>query len=124
MPISLCWLLAVMYGVWPTWPPHQNWTYLVRRPRVIHTVNTTLIQDHNQSAITTISDLLMNRPFVWQIHSTSINSMCCVDTKPEVATAMLRWAYTDQLELNEDDIFLVDLMKLANRFQLHLLRER
>lgn len=38
--------------------------------------------------------------------------------------AMLRWAYTDELELSEDDAFLIDLMKLANRFQLLLLRER
>lgn len=46
------------------------------------------------------------------------------DTKPSVAMAMLRWAYTDELELSEDDTFLIDLMKLANRFQLQLLRER
>lgn len=38
--------------------------------------------------------------------------------------AMLRWAYTDDLELSGDDGFLIDLMKLANRFQLNLLRER
>lgn len=38
--------------------------------------------------------------------------------------AMLRWAYTDELELSEDDAFLIELMKLANRFQLQLLRER
>lgn len=38
--------------------------------------------------------------------------------------AMLRWTYTDELELSEDDAFLIDLMKLANRFQLQLLRER
>lgn len=38
--------------------------------------------------------------------------------------AMLRWAYTDELELTENDAFLIDLMKLANRFQLQLLRER
>lgn len=38
--------------------------------------------------------------------------------------AMLRWAYTDELELTEDDAFLIDLMKVANRFQLQLLRER
>lgn len=47
-----------------------------------------------------------------------------LEAKPEVAMAMLRWAYTDELELSEDDAFLIDLMKLANRFQLHLLRER
>lgn len=46
------------------------------------------------------------------------------DCRPEVAMAMLRWAYTDELELTEDDTFLIDLMKLANRFQLQLLRER
>lgn len=38
--------------------------------------------------------------------------------------AMLRWVYTDELELTEDDAFLIDLMKLANRFQLQVLRER
>lgn len=47
-----------------------------------------------------------------------------LDAKPEVAMAMLRWAYTDDLELSGNDGFLIDLMKLANRFQLHLLRER
>lgn len=46
------------------------------------------------------------------------------DCKPEVALAMLRWAYTDELELSEDDAFLIELMKLANRFHLQLLRER
>lgn len=38
--------------------------------------------------------------------------------------AMLRWAYTDELELSQDDAFLIELMKLANCFQLQLLRER
>ncbi|XP_061754275.1 rabankyrin-5 isoform X2 [Nerophis ophidion] len=38
--------------------------------------------------------------------------------------AMLCWAYTDKLELSEDDAFLIELMKVANRFQLNLLRER
>lgn len=37
---------------------------------------------------------------------------------------MLLWVYTDDLELSEDDAFLIDLMKLANRFQLQMLRER
>lgn len=37
---------------------------------------------------------------------------------------MLRWIYTDELEFREDDVFLTELMKLANRFQLQLLRER
>ncbi|XP_037664488.1 rabankyrin-5 isoform X2 [Choloepus didactylus] len=46
------------------------------------------------------------------------------DANPEVTMTMLRWIYTDELEFREDDVFLTELMKLANRFQLHLLRER
>ncbi|KAH0511472.1 Rabankyrin-5 [Microtus ochrogaster] len=46
------------------------------------------------------------------------------DANPEVAMTMLRWIYTDELEFREDDVFLTELMKLANRFQLQLLRER
>uniref|UniRef100_A0A8C7BGU5 Rabankyrin-5 n=1 Tax=Neovison vison TaxID=452646 RepID=A0A8C7BGU5_NEOVI len=46
------------------------------------------------------------------------------DADPEVTRAMLRWVYTDELEFREDDAFLTELMKLANRFQLQLLRER
>ncbi|ELK03728.1 Ankyrin repeat and FYVE domain-containing protein 1 [Pteropus alecto] len=46
------------------------------------------------------------------------------DANPEVTMTMLRWIYTDELEFKEDDVFLTELMKLANRFQLQLLRER
>ncbi len=35
VPISLCWLLVVMSGVWPTWPPRLNWTYPVSDPGVM-----------------------------------------------------------------------------------------
>lgn len=35
VPISLCWLLAVMSGVWPTFPPPLNWTYQVSTPDLI-----------------------------------------------------------------------------------------
>ncbi|CAH2222887.1 rabankyrin-5 isoform X1 [Pelobates cultripes] len=46
------------------------------------------------------------------------------DSNTEVTMAMLQWVYTDELDLKEDDIFLTELMKLANRFQLQPLRER
>uniref|UniRef100_A0A8C2QCA9 Ankyrin repeat and FYVE domain containing 1 n=1 Tax=Cricetulus griseus TaxID=10029 RepID=A0A8C2QCA9_CRIGR len=46
------------------------------------------------------------------------------DANPDVTMTMLRWIYTDELEFREDDVFLTELMKLANRFQLQLLRER
>ncbi|XP_003226628.1 rabankyrin-5 [Anolis carolinensis] len=54
----------------------------------------------------------------------STEEMDLSDADPDVTMAMLHWIYTDDLELREDDLFLTELMKLANRFQLKLLRER
>uniref|UniRef100_A0AAY5F5R9 Ankyrin repeat and FYVE domain containing 1 n=1 Tax=Electrophorus electricus TaxID=8005 RepID=A0AAY5F5R9_ELEEL len=69
--------------------------------------------------------VLAARSDIWSLANlASISELDLSEAKPEVAMAMLRWAYTDELELCEDDAFLIDLMKLANRFQLHLLRER
>ncbi|XP_039866819.1 rabankyrin-5 isoform X2 [Simochromis diagramma] len=69
--------------------------------------------------------VLAARSDVWSLSNlASTNELDLSDCKPEVAMAMLRWTYTDELELSEDDAFLIDLMKLANRFQLQLLRER
>uniref|UniRef100_A0A673GLN3 Ankyrin repeat and FYVE domain containing 1 n=1 Tax=Sinocyclocheilus rhinocerous TaxID=307959 RepID=A0A673GLN3_9TELE len=69
--------------------------------------------------------VLAARSEIWSLaNMASTSELDLSDAKPEVAMAMLRWAYTDDLELSGDDGFIVDLMKLANRFQLHLLRER
>ncbi|KAJ8412357.1 hypothetical protein AAFF_G00126930 [Aldrovandia affinis] len=69
--------------------------------------------------------VLAARSDIWSLSNlASTTELDLSDTNPKVAMAMLRWAYTDELELSEDDIFLLDLMKLANRFQLQLLRER
>ncbi|XP_057676703.1 rabankyrin-5 [Corythoichthys intestinalis] len=69
--------------------------------------------------------VLAARSDVWSLtNMANTSELDLSDCKPEVAMAMLRWAYTDDLELSEDDAFLIDLMKLANRFQLQLLRER
>ncbi|XP_054610200.1 rabankyrin-5 isoform X2 [Dunckerocampus dactyliophorus] len=69
--------------------------------------------------------VLAARSDVWSLSNMATTSeLDLSDCKPEVAMAMLRWAYTDKLELSEDDAFLIALMKLANRFQLQLLRER
>ncbi|XP_056141328.1 rabankyrin-5 isoform X2 [Lampris incognitus] len=69
--------------------------------------------------------VLAARSDVWSLANlASTSELDLSDAKPEVAMAMLRWAYTDELELSEDDAFLIELMKLANRFQLQLLRER
>ncbi|KAG2459630.1 ANFY1 protein, partial [Polypterus senegalus] len=71
-----------------------------------------------------ISRLLSIVADLYQQEQYRLESVVVADTRPEVAMAMLRWVYTDKLELKEDDVFLTDLMKLANRFQLQLLRER
>ncbi|KAJ8266348.1 hypothetical protein GJAV_G00129370 [Gymnothorax javanicus] len=69
--------------------------------------------------------VLAARSEVWSLANlASTTELDLSDTNPEVAEAMLRWAYTDKLELCEDDAFLIELMKLANRFQLQQLRER
>uniref|UniRef100_A0A672L1J6 Zinc finger ZZ-type and EF-hand domain containing 1 n=1 Tax=Sinocyclocheilus grahami TaxID=75366 RepID=A0A672L1J6_SINGR len=69
--------------------------------------------------------VLASRSEIWSLANlASTSELDLSDAKPEVAMAMLRWAYTDDLELSGDDGFLINLMKLANRFQLHLLRER
>ncbi|XP_068457201.1 rabankyrin-5 [Clinocottus analis] len=69
--------------------------------------------------------VLAARSDVWSLANlASTSELDLSDCKPEVAMAMLRWAYTDELELTEEDAFHIDLMKLANRFQLQLLRER
>lgn len=69
--------------------------------------------------------VLAARSDAWSLANlASASDLDLSDAKPEVAMAMLRWAYTDELELSEDDAFLIDLMKLSNRFQLQLLRER
>ncbi|XP_048092836.1 LOW QUALITY PROTEIN: rabankyrin-5 [Alosa alosa] len=69
--------------------------------------------------------VLAARSDVWSLaNMASTSELDLSEAKTEVAMAMLRWAYTDELELSEDDAFLIDLMKLANRFQLQVLRER
>uniref|UniRef100_A0A4W3ID53 Ankyrin repeat and FYVE domain containing 1 n=1 Tax=Callorhinchus milii TaxID=7868 RepID=A0A4W3ID53_CALMI len=69
--------------------------------------------------------VLAARSETWSLANlASVHQLDLSGAEPEVAMAMLRWVYTDQLELKEDDVFLTELMKLANRYQLILLRER
>ncbi|KAM9272736.1 rabankyrin-5 isoform 3-T3 [Morus bassanus] len=69
--------------------------------------------------------VLAARSDTWSLANlASTEELDLSDADPEVTMALLRWIYTDELELREDDIFLTELMKLANKFQLQLLRER
>ncbi|XP_030078126.1 rabankyrin-5 isoform X1 [Microcaecilia unicolor] len=69
--------------------------------------------------------VLAARSDAWSLSNlASTKELDLSDANSEVTMAMLRWIYTDELYLREDDVFLTELMKLANRFQLQLLRER
>nr|XP_033777072.1 LOW QUALITY PROTEIN: rabankyrin-5 [Geotrypetes seraphini] len=69
--------------------------------------------------------VLAARSDAWSLSNlASTKELDLSDANAEVTMAMLRWIYTDELYLREDDVFLTELMKLANRFQLQLLRER
>ncbi|XP_026903323.1 rabankyrin-5 isoform X1 [Acinonyx jubatus] len=69
--------------------------------------------------------VLAARSDSWSLASlSSTEELDLSDANPEVTRTMLRWVYTDELEFGDDDVFLTELMKLANRFQLQLLRER
>ncbi|XP_069470823.1 rabankyrin-5 isoform X2 [Ambystoma mexicanum] len=69
--------------------------------------------------------VLAARSEAWSLANlASIKELDLSDANPEVTMSLLRWTYTDELDLREDDVFLTELMKLANRFQLQLLRER
>ena len=61
--------------------------------------------------------VLAARSDAWSLANlASTEELDLSDADPEVTMAMLRWIYTDELELREDDIFLTELMKLANKF--------
>lgn len=69
--------------------------------------------------------VLAARSDIWSLANLSSTSeLDLSDANRDVTKTMLRWVYTDELELNEDDVFLTELMKLANRFHLQPLRER
>ncbi|KAL7987017.1 hypothetical protein Chor_005936, partial [Crotalus horridus] len=60
--------------------------------------------------------VLAARSEAWSLANlVSTNELDLSDADPEVAMAMLHWIYTDELELREDDVFLTELMKVANR---------
>jgi hypothetical protein len=47
-----------------------------------------------------------------------------VDISAEVGLALMRWVYTDKAEIRNEENFLVDLVKGANRYKLTELRGR
>ena len=42
----------------------------------------------------------------------------------EVGVAMLKWVYTDSIEIKSDDSFVLELMKASGKFKLDELRDR
>ncbi|XP_076453246.1 rabankyrin-5-like [Babylonia areolata] len=46
------------------------------------------------------------------------------DIKLEVGRALLRWVYTDEINIKAEDTFLLELLRAATRFRLEALRKR
>ncbi|KAM7311320.1 rabankyrin-5 [Ixodes scapularis] len=53
-----------------------------------------------------------------------VDTLDFTDIRPDVGLVLLRWVYTDQMELGLEDTFLLDLMKTAKRFSLESLMNR
>ncbi|XP_076367426.1 rabankyrin-5 isoform X2 [Tachypleus tridentatus] len=53
-----------------------------------------------------------------------INHLDLKDIPQNVGLALLKWVYTDQVELGKPDSFLLDLMRAAKRFNLDSLMDR
>lgn len=47
-----------------------------------------------------------------------------VDFNSEVGLGMLKWVYTDQIDIKNDDTFLLELLKASSRFKLTDLRKK
>jgi hypothetical protein len=47
-----------------------------------------------------------------------------LDSSIEVGTALLKWVYTDKADIRNDESFIMDLVRVANRYQLNGLRNR
>ena len=46
------------------------------------------------------------------------------DASVEVGTALMKWVYTDKADIRTDESFIMDLVRVANRYQLNGLRNR
>ncbi len=42
----------------------------------------------------------------------------------EVGNTILKWLYTDKVDIKNDEAFIVDLVKSANKYRLAPLKER
>ncbi|XP_076107100.1 rabankyrin-5-like isoform X1 [Mytilus galloprovincialis] len=54
----------------------------------------------------------------------SVKELDLTDIKYEVANALMKWVYTDEIDIKTDDVFLLELLRVATRFKLKVLQER
>ncbi|GIY51529.1 rabankyrin-5 [Caerostris extrusa] len=54
----------------------------------------------------------------------SVDHLDLTDIPPNIGLTLLKWVYTDELELNKPDNFFLDLMRFAKRFELKSLVDR
>ena len=50
--------------------------------------------------------------------------ICIVDVSASVGLTLMKWVYTDQAEIPNDEGFLIELVKAAKKFRLKELKER
>ncbi|XP_021369516.1 rabankyrin-5-like isoform X1 [Mizuhopecten yessoensis] len=69
--------------------------------------------------------VLAARSDYWGVPDLSqVSSLDFSNIKYEVAHALLRWAYTDDIDIRSDSDFLLELLRAATKFKLRTLQER
>jgi hypothetical protein len=65
------------------------------------------------------------------VFNTTFNSISAISWwsvllvgETQVAYALMKWVYTDEIDIKSDDVFLLELLRVATRFKLKVLQER
>lgn len=68
--------------------------------------------------------ILLARSEDWAADMAHVTELDMSDIQLEVARALLRWVYTDEINIKAEDTFLLELLRAATRFKLEALRKR
>ncbi|XP_062587167.1 rabankyrin-5-like isoform X2 [Saccostrea cucullata] len=69
--------------------------------------------------------VLAARSDYWGVDDLSqVTTLDLSDIKYEVSYALMKWVYTDSIDIKTDELFLLELLRTATRFKLKVLQER
>ncbi|XP_041349199.1 rabankyrin-5-like [Gigantopelta aegis] len=68
--------------------------------------------------------ILSSRSSEWGVDLNVVTELDLSDIKHDVAFSLLRWVYTDEIDIRAEDTFLLELLRAATRFKLEALRRR